>query len=133
MWLYDNNVFEQIPEGIVGFVYCITNLTNNRKYIGKKNFYFSRTKTVKGKKKRTKVESDWRDYYGSNKELIADVALYGKENFKREILMLCKSKGEFAYYEAKYQFDNKVLESEEYYNSWIMVRVHKKHLTFLPK
>jgi len=133
MWLYDNNVFEQIPEGIVGFVYCITNLTNNRKYIGKKNFYFSRTKTVKGKKKRTKVESDWCDYYGSNKELIADVALYGKENFKREILMLCKSKGEFAYYEAKYQFDNKVLESEEYYNSWIMVRVHKKHLTFLPK
>ena len=133
MWLYDNIVFEQIPEGIVGFVYCITNLTNNRKYIGKKNFYFSRTKTIKGKKKRTKVESDWRNYYGSNKELIADVALYGKENFKREILMLCKSKGEFAYYEAKYQFDNKVLESEEYYNSWIFVRVHKKHLTFLPK
>ena len=133
MWLYDNIVFEEIPENIVGFVYCITNLTNNRKYIGKKNFYFSRTKTVKGKKKRTKVESDWRDYYGSNKELIADVALYGKENFKREILMLCKSKGEFAYYEAKYQFDNKVLESEEYYNSWIFVRVHKKHLTFLPK
>jgi hypothetical protein len=133
MWLYDNIIFEQIPENIVGFVYCITNLTNNRKYIGKKNFYFSRTKTVKGKKKRTKVESDWRDYYGSNKELIADVALYGKENFKREILMLCKSKGEFAYYEAKMQFDNKVLETEEYYNSWIMVRVHKKHLTFLPK
>lgn len=133
MWLYDNIVFEQIPENIVGFVYCITNLTNNRKYIGKKNFYFSRTKTVKGKKKRTKVESDWRDYYGSNKELSADVALYGKENFKREILMLCKSKGEFAYYEAKMQFDNKVLETEEYYNSWIFVRVHKKHLTFLSK
>jgi hypothetical protein len=133
MWLYNNEIFEQIPEGIVGFVYCITNLTNNKKYIGKKNFYFSRTKTVKGKKKRTKVESDWRDYYGSNKELNADVDLFGKEHFKREILKLCISKGEFGYYEAKYQFENNVLESDEYYNSWIMCRIHKKHLTFLKK
>jgi hypothetical protein len=131
MWLYENVVFEQIPEGIVGFVYCITNLTNSRKYLGKKNFYFSKTKTVKGKKKRFKVESDWRDYYGSNKELNADVTLLGKENFKREILKLCKSKGEFGYYEAKYQFENNVLESDDWYNSWIMVRIHKKHLTFL--
>lgn len=131
MWLYNNEPIEDIPEGIVGFVYLITNLTNNRKYIGKKNFYFSKTKQVKGKKKRIKVESDWKDYYGSNKELQADVESLGKENFKREILKLCKSKGEFGYYEAKYQFENNVLESEDYYNTWIMVRVHKKHLTFL--
>jgi hypothetical protein len=99
-------------------------------YIGKKNFYFSKTKQVKGKKKRFKVESDWLDYYGSNKELAADVEKYGKENFKREILMLCMSKGDFAYYEAKLQFDFNVLESPDYYNSWIMCRIHKKHLTF---
>ena len=133
MWLYNNESFEEIPEGIVGYVYLITNLTNNRKYIGKKNFYFSKTKQVKGKKKRTKVESDWKAYYGSNKELCADVEKIGKENFKREILRLCKTKGEFGYFEAKMQFENNVLESDEWYNSFIMVRVNKKHLTFLKK
>ena len=130
MWLYNNVEFTDVGE-YVGFVYLITNLTNDRKYIGKKNFYFSKTRTVKGKRKRTKVESDWKDYYGSNKELQKDVETLGREFFKREILKLCKSKGEFGYYEAKYQFENNVLESEEYYNTWIMCRVHKKHLTFL--
>ena len=129
-WLYNDNLFEDIAD-YVGFVYLITNLQNGRKYIGKKNFYFSKTRTVKGKKKRTKVESDWKEYFGSNKELLEDVEKLGKETFKREILKLCKSKGEFGYYEAKYQFDNNVLETNDYYNTWIMVRVHKKHLTFL--
>ena len=130
MWFYNGEYFDTIGD-YVGFVYQITNQTNGRKYIGKKNFYFTKTRTIKGKRKRTKVESDWQDYYGSNKELQADVELLGKENFKREILKLCKSKGEFGYYEAKYQFENNVLESDDYYNTWIMVRVHKKHLTFL--
>jgi hypothetical protein len=83
---------------------------------------------VNKKKKRFKIESDWRDYYGSNKELIADVERLGQDNFKREIIRLCTSKAEFGYYEAKYQFDNGVLESDMWYNTWIMVRVHKKHL-----
>lgn len=131
MWYYNDVLFEEIPEGIVGYVYLITNLLNNRKYIGKKNFYFSKTKQVKGKKKKFKVESDWKTYFGSNKELCADVEKFGKENFKREILRLCKSKGEFGYFEAKIQFENNVLESDEWYNSYIMVRVNKNHLTFL--
>jgi hypothetical protein len=130
MWLYNNVEFTDVGE-YVGFVYLITNLTNGRKYIGKKNFYFSKTRTIKGKRKRSKVESDWRDYYGSNKELQADVELLGKDLFERKILKLCKSKGEFGYYEAKYQFENNVLEDDSWYNTWIMVRVHKKHLTFL--
>jgi len=129
MWLYNGLPLEDIGD-YVGFVYIITNLTNNRKYIGKKNFYFSKTKQVKGKKKRFKVESDWKEYFGSNKELAADVKSLGEQNFMREILRLCKTKGEFGYFEAKYQFDNNVLESDEYYNTWIMVRVHKKHLKF---
>jgi hypothetical protein len=129
MWFYKGEYFDHVGDWI-GFVYQITNNLTGKKYIGKKNFYFSKTKQVKGKKKRTKVESDWRDYYGSNKELSADVDTYGKENFKREILMLCMSKGDFAYYEAKLQFDNKVLESQDYYNTWISCRIHKKHLTF---
>ena len=130
MWLYNNVEFTDVGE-YVGFVYLITNLTNGRKYIGKKNFYFSKTRTIKGKRKRSKVESDWRDYYGSNKELQTDVELLGKDLFERKILKLCKSKGEFGYYEAKYQFENNVLEDDSWYNTWIMVRVHKKHLTFL--
>jgi hypothetical protein len=130
MWLYNNVEFNDIGE-YVGFVYLITNLTNDRKYIGKKNFYFSKTKTVKGKRKRTKVESDWKDYYGSNKELQEDVERLGSYNFKREILRLCKSKGEFSYFEAKYQFEKNVLETDEYYNSWISCKIHKKHLTFI--
>jgi len=129
MWLYNGLPFNSI-DNYIGFVYRITNMMNNRMYIGKKNFYFSKTKQVKGKKKRFKIESDWLDYYGSNKELAADVEKYGKEHFKREILMLCMSKGDFAYYEAKFQFDFNVLESQDYYNSWIMCRIHKKHLTF---
>lgn len=127
MWLFNNEPFDDIAD-YVGFVYIITNLTNGRKYIGKKNFYFSKTRTVKGKKKRSKVESDWRDYYGSNKELLEDINKLGKDLFKREIVRLCKSKGEFGYYEAKLQFENNVLESDDWYNTWIMVRVHKKHL-----
>ena len=130
MWFYNNEYYDSVGD-YVGFVYIITNQTNGRKYIGKKNFYFTKTRTIKGKRKRSKVESDWQDYYGSNKELQADVELLGKENFKREILKLCKSKGEFGYYEAKYQFENNVLEDDNWYNTWIMVRVHKKHLTFL--
>jgi len=130
MWFYNGEYFDTIGD-YVGFVYLITNQTNGRKYIGKKNFYFLKTRTIKGKKKRSKVESDWQDYYGSNKELQEDVKALGKENFKREILKLCESKGEFGYYEAKYQFENNVLEKDEYYNTWIMCRVHKKHLKFL--
>lgn len=133
MWFYNNEAVKNIPEGMVGFVYCITNIANNKKYIGKKNFYFSRTKTVKGKKKRFKVESDWLSYFGSNKELTSDIAIHGEGNFRREILRFCISKGEFSYFEARLQFQENVLERDDYYNSYIQCRIHKKHLTFLKK
>lgn len=128
-WLHNNVEFteEQIGDNY-GFVYIITNLTNNRKYIGKKFFYSSKTKVVKGKKKKHKVSSDWQTYYGSNEELKKDVIMHGREQFKREIVHLCKSKGECGYLEAKEQFINGALESDEYYNTWIMVRVRKSHI-----
>ena len=128
-WIYDNKDFteEQIGDNY-GFIYCITNLTNNKKYIGKKFFYSSKTKVLKGKKKKYKVSSDWQTYYGSNEELKKDVIIHGRENFSREIIHLCKSKGECGYLEAKEQFVNGVLESDDYYNSWIMVRVRKSHI-----
>lgn len=128
-WLYKDKEFteEQIGENY-GFVYLITNLTNNKKYIGKKFFYSSKTKVVKGKKKKLKVSSDWQTYYGSNEELKKDVIIHGKENFKREILHLCLTKGTTGYLEAKEQFLNCVLENDNYYNTWIMVRVRDSHI-----
>ena len=128
-WLFNDTPVEELPEGCVGFVYLITNLTNNRKYIGKKLAQFSRTKPpLKGRKnrRRSKVESDWRDYYGSNDELNLDVQALGTQNFKREILYYCGSKSELSYVEAREQFTHKVLESDEYYNGHIRVRVHGK-------
>ena len=128
-WEYDDKDFtEDLIGDNYGFVYEITNLTNKRKYIGKKFFYSAKTKQVKGKKKKVKVASDWKTYYGSNAELVNDVKIHGEENFKREILHLCKTKGECGYLEAKEQFVRGVMESEDYYNTWIMVRVRKSHI-----
>ena len=128
-WYFNDKPVEEMPEGCVGFVYLITNLTNNKKYIGKKLAQFSRTKPpLKGKKnrRRTKVESDWRDYYGSNEQLNEDVETLGTDKFKREILYYCENKAQLSYIEAREQFNHKVLETDEYYNGHIRVRVHGK-------
>lgn len=136
-WLYQGSVVDTLPEDCVGFVYLITNITNNRKYIGKKLAKFSKTtyKVVKQKngikkKKRirNKIDSDWQEYYGSSPELSKDVELLGKDTFVREILHFCKSKSACSYLEAKEQFDRKVLESLDYYNGHIQVRVHGSHI-----
>jgi hypothetical protein len=136
-WLYQETIVNELPEDCIGFVYCITNLINNRKYIGKKLAKFSKTtyKTVKlkngtkkKKKIRSKIDSDWQTYFGSNLELNKDVEQLGTENFKREILYYCKSKAECSYIEAREQFDRKVLESKDYYNGQISVRVHGSHI-----
>ena len=129
MWLHSGKPIDEESLGdFVGFVYIITNIESQRQYIGKKLFKFRRTKTVKGKKKRLLVESDWREYWGSNKVLQEEVTTAGEGQFKREILRLCRSKGELNYFEAKYQFTMGALESEKYYNEWISLKVHKAHL-----
>jgi hypothetical protein len=128
-WVYNNKAFsENEVDSYIGFVYIIENKVTNRKYIGKKLFWSSKTKQVNKKKKRFKVPSDWQDYYGSNDALKKDVESLGKESFTRTILHLCKSKGECSYLEAKEQFVNGVIESDDYYNGWIMVRVSSTHI-----
>lgn len=128
-WKYNNEIFtEEMIGDNYGFVYIITNMISNKKYIGKKFFYSSKTKQVNKKKKRIKIPSDWKCYYGSNSELQNDVKTLGEENFTREIIHLCKSKGVCGYLEAKEQFTHRVLETDDYYNTWIMVRVRQSHL-----
>jgi hypothetical protein len=136
-WTYQNTTVESLPEDCIGFVYLITNITSGRKYIGKKLAKFSKTtyKTVKlkngtKKKKRikSKIDSDWQDYYGSSPNLQKDIDTLGKENFSREILYYCKSKAECSYIEAREQFARRVLESDDYYNGHIQVRVHGSHI-----
>jgi hypothetical protein len=137
MWTFNNIIVEELPENCVGFVYLITNKANQRKYIGKKLAKFAKTtyKTItqkngvkKKKKIRSKIDSDWIEYYGSSIELNKDVETLGKDNFTREILFYCKSKAECSYVEAREQFGRKVLESDEYYNGQISVRVHGSHI-----
>ena len=128
-WKFEGSDFTESQIGeYYGFVYLITNLQTNKKYIGKKFFYSARTKTLKGKKKRYKIASDWQTYYGSNTELQTDVKVLGEQMFLREILHLCKTKGECGYVEAKEQFSRTVLETDDFYNTWIMVRVRKSHI-----
>ena len=136
-WLFEGSEVENLPEECVGFVYLITNKLTGRKYIGKKLAKFSKTTqrtvklkngTKKKKKIRSKVDSDWREYYGSSPELSKDIETLGADNFTREILYYCKSKAECSYIEAREQFSRRVLESNDYYNGHIQVRVHGSHI-----
>ena len=114
-WQYNGEVFTDVPKEMEGFVYMITNLTNNKKYIGKKHFW-TRQKDRKTGRRKT-LESDWKNYFGSCDELNEDVKTLGKEHFLREILYLCPHKKSMSYYETYEQFKRNVLLSEEYYNT----------------
>lgn len=133
-WTYQNQTVTQLPLTAVGFIYLITNLTNNKKYIGKKIAHFAKTTykvvklkngTKKKKKIKSKVPSDWETYYGSNTELNGDVLKLGEQFFTREILHYCDSKTEMSYMELKEQVDRNVLHRNDYYNMWISAKIRK--------
>lgn len=137
MWIYNNKEVMALPDDVVGFVYLITHTTTNKRYIGKKLAKFSKTRykmhTQKnGKKVRKKirsyVDSDWRTYWGSCDQLTTDIGIFGESKFTREIIRMCYSKAECSYWEAKEQFLNGVLETDEWYNGQISVRVHGKNI-----
>ena len=132
MWYYGGKEFTSEMIGdYIGFVYVITDLSNNKKYVGKKLFTSKRRlPPLKGKtRKRTVIkESDWMDYFGSSEEVKQLVEELGPQNFHREILHLCESKGVMSYLEAKEQFDRDVLLSEEYYNGIINCKIHRTHV-----
>jgi hypothetical protein len=136
-WTYSGEIVTELPEDCAGFVYLITNTNSGRMYIGKKLAKFSKTRykmhTQKNGKKvrkkiKSKIDSDWQTYYGSSQALTSDIETLGIENFTREILFYCSSKAECSYIEAREQFTRKVLESDDYYNGHIQVRVHGSHI-----
>jgi hypothetical protein len=130
-WIYNGKPFTSADIGdYFGFVYLITNLTNQRKYLGRK--YFWSFRTPKGKKRKVKSESDWKKYYGSCPELKEDIDRIGKDNFSRTILSLHKTKGKTNYEETRQLFTNGVLTealedgTPAFYNSNILSRYFRK-------
>lgn len=132
MWYYNKNAFDETPEEYQGFVYRITEKDTGMKYIGKKFFWKPKVLPKNSKRKRrvrTRVDSDWRTYFGSSKEVQQLVEEKGEDNYYREILKLCKTKGQCSYYEMKFQFEYDVLlKPEEYYNAFIGGKIHRKHI-----
>lgn len=137
MWYYQGEAFKPLEEELkqwVGFVYVITDKTNSKMYVGKKQFWSKKTlPPLKGKtrKRRSVVESDWMKYYGSSdlvKQLLVE---HGEDCFHREILHFGKSKGELGYLEAKEQFDRNVLLDDNYYNGIINCKIHRSHVKSL--
>lgn len=129
MWLHNGIEFtDEMIQDYLGFVYIITDTVTNRKYVGQKLFWSPKVRSIKGKKKKLKVISDYKEYYGSNAELQEDVKKNGAERYRREILYLCKSKGNMNYLELREQIDRRVMETDEYYNSYVGGRINKKHV-----
>ena len=135
MWLYKGEEFtSEMIEDWIGFVYLITDKDNGMKYVGKKLLTrIAKLPPLKGKKRKRNVvkETDRKKYYGSSDTVKLMIEEKGVDNFHREILYLCKTKGQLGYLEAKYQFANDVLLRDDYYNGIIQAKIHRSHVKSL--
>jgi hypothetical protein len=132
-WLYQNTEFTD-PQDYFGMVYLITNIQTGKQYIGRKLFTKAKTKPkskTNKRKKKLRVVSNWESYYGSSAELLEDIASLGQEQFKREVLHLCKKRGECNYYEALEILTRGALLSDKFYNKWVSHKLHKSSLAHL--
>lgn len=130
-WYFHSTSEEFTEEHIqdnFGFVYMITHIESGKKYIGKKFFTKAHTRQVKGKKKRSRVSSDWVTYWGSNKTLQEEVVQNGEDRYTREILHLCKTRSQCAYWETFEIFSRHALLSDAYYNEWVSCKIRKAHV-----
>jgi len=128
-WTYKNQPVTEPPDGALGFIYVITHIPSGKRYLGRKQFWMSKTKIVKGKKKRIKVESDWRDYYSSSPDLLVMVEQQGKHNFEREIIMMVNSKSELVYAEEYCLYVTDAMLSDEWLNGNIRTKIMKSWFT----
>jgi hypothetical protein len=127
MWLYEGKPFDP-PAEAYGFIYLIENTLNGKKYIGRKYLTKAGYKQVNGKRKKIRKESDWLDYYGSSPQLQKDVEEFGKDNFTRTIIRVCKSRGECNYWEAKLIFHYDAVLDPNYYNTWVQCKIQHSHV-----
>lgn len=130
-WLYEHKPFTVAPEEHLGFVYLITNLKTNQRYIGKKLFWsVKKLPPLKGRKNRRhrRVETDWQQYWSSSERVKADVESLGTHSFQREIILFCANKNQLAYHETRLQFEQGVLLSDAWYNDYIGCRVTSRGL-----
>ena len=130
-WYYKGTTFTSTDIGdFFGYVYRITNLQTGKQYIGRK--YFTQRRKPRGGKRKVTSESDWKQYYGSSKELKDDVKKFGRSIFRREIISLHATLGKVNYEETKQLFLNNVLMealddgTPAYYNSNILGRYMRK-------
>ena len=131
-WTYNNEpVTQELLDDHWGFVYVIMNKVTGRRYVGKKFFTKAGYRTVKGKRKKIRLASDWESYYGSNKVLLEDVEKLGADQFERYIIRLCKNRSECTYYETHYIFQFEALLSDRWYNEWVACKVSKRNV--MPK
>ena len=128
-WHLNGSPITEIPENVVGFVYCITNLKTGKKYIGKKNFFRMKSRSINKQAYKERVQSDFIEYYGSNDQLNVDVVVNGPEHFRRDIIVMCTSISMMSYWETKYIFMMDAIISDRFYNEWVTCKITCKHVT----
>jgi len=132
-WLYNGEPYTEADSAMYGFIYRITHIPTNKQYIGRKYFTSAGSKVVKGKRKKIRKDSDWKDYWGSSKYLLADIEKFGKDQFKREIVKLCKNRTECSYYETKLIFEEDAILRDDRYNHWVSCKITEMHVKSIKK